>query len=151
MDYRSDTFYMNEAKEAAWSSRCKKRQLGCTLVFEDGSYVQGTNGAPFPLNACDPCPRMLKNSHSGEDLNLCIAVHAERQALLKAAKYGFATQGARLFSYMGAPCKDCMLELIEAGVTEIICSQNSYYDKPSQLIIKEWVNKGGIFKFLEKK
>ena len=144
-----DKKYMEFAKLASWDSRCVKRQLGCVLVFTDGSYVGGTNGAPRPLDACNPCPRMVKGSHSGQDLDLCMAVHAERQALLKAAKYGHTTEGSILYSYMGAPCKDCAIELIEAGVSEIICSQHSYYDELSKKIIAEWVSKGGKFRFLE--
>ena len=145
----SDEQYMKFAKEASLDSRCAKRQLGCILVFTDGSYVEGTNGAPKPLEACNPCPRMIKGSHSGQDLDLCKAVHAERQAILVAAKYGYATEGSRLFSYMGAPCKDCMVELIEAGVAEIICAKHSYYDELSKEIIEEWISEGGIFRFLE--
>lgn len=148
MKILTDKEYMRYAKEASCISRCVKRQLGCILVFEDGSYVEGANGAPKPLEACNPCPRMVKGSHSGQDLDLCKAVHAERQALLKAARYGYATEGAKLYSYMGAPCKDCMIELIEAGVSEIICSQNSYYDELSKEIVKEWVSKGGKFRFI---
>ncbi len=144
-----DKQYMEIAKGVSWKSRCKKRQLGCILVFTDGSYVEGTNGAPHPLKICDPCPRMAKNSHSGQDLDLCRAVHAERQALLIAAKYGHATEDARLFSYMGVPCKDCMLELLEADVSEIICAKETYYDELSKSIVKEWQTCGGILRFLK--
>lgn len=142
---------MQEAKNTALKSRCKKRQLGCVLVLDngDGSYIEGTNGAPLSLKSCDPCPRIVRNSISGADLDLCKAVHAERQTLLKAAKYGHKTEGAKLYSYMGVPCKDCMLELIEAGISEIICAKNTYYDELSKRIIEEWRNCGGILRFLD--
>lgn len=149
MEFKSDDKeYMEFAKEAAEESRCVKRQLGCVLVLTDGSYIVGTNGAPKPLKACNPCPRIGKNSISGQGKDLCRAVHAERQTLLKAAKYGYATDGAKLYSYMGIPCKDCMIELIEAGISEIICAKDSYYDELSKDIVKEWRVNGGILRFL---
>jgi len=40
-----------------------------------------------------------------------MAVHAKRQALLKAAKYGHATEGSRLFSYMAFPVKIASLNV----------------------------------------
>lgn len=147
--YLTDKEYMKYAKDASLKSRCKKRQLGCILVFTDGSYVEGTNGAPVPLKACDPCPRIDINCISGSNLDLCRAVHAERQTILIAARYGYATEGAKLFSYMGIPCKDCMVELIEAGVSEIICAKETYYDELSKHIVKEWQDCGGILRFLK--
>lgn len=147
MKLRTDNYYMDKAKNSALLSRCKKIQRGCILLLQDGTYIKGTNGAPFPLKSCDPCPRI--NSKSGQDYNICRAVHAERQTLLKSAKWGLRTEGAKLYSYMGVPCKDCCVELIQAGVSEIICSQEIYYDELSKEIVKEWVSMGGILRFVK--
>lgn len=147
MKTMSDYEYMAEAKAVATESRCRKKQLGCVLKFTDGSYVQGTNGVPEPLEQCTPCLRL--ESHGGTDLHLCRAVHAERQVLLKAAKRGFATECAVLYSYMGVPCKDCLLELCAAGISEIVCIRETYYDELSKSILKEWIKNGGIFRVIE--
>jgi deoxycytidylate deaminase len=77
-----------------------------------------------------------------------MAVHAERQALLNAARYGLCTERAILYSDMGVPCKDCMLEIISAGVAEIVCKEETYYDASSEHILNEWVSKGGKFRVL---
>ncbi len=140
----NDIEYMKEAKAAALDSTCRKKQLGCVLKFTDGSYIQGTNGAPKPLQPCTPCPRLC--DHGGNNLHKCRAVHAERQAILKAANRGFATDNAVLYSYMGVPCKDCLLELIEAGISEIVCIRETYYDILSEFILKEWIETGGMFR-----
>lgn len=142
----SDYEYMAEAKAAATESRCRKKQLGCVLKFTDGSYIQGTNGVPEPLQLCTPCPRL--DSHGGTDLHLCRAVHAERQVLLKAAKCGFATEDSVLYSYMGVPCTQCILELIEAGISEIVCFRETYYDELSKEVLQEWIGQGGIFRVM---
>lgn len=141
-----DLEYMHEARRAARDSTCRKKQLGCVLKFTDGSYVKGTNGPPKPLRPCSPCLRL--GNHGAISRWNCRAVHAERQVLLKAAKSGFATDGAILYSYMGVPCKDCLLEIIEAGISEIVCIQETYYDDLSKDILKEWIGAGGKFRLL---
>ncbi len=148
---KTDKFYMVAAKNAALASRCHKRQVGCVLAFTDGSYINGTNGPPKPLSKCEPCPRMVRNSISGIDLDLCKAIYAERQVLLIAAKMGYVTDGAILYSYMGVPCKDCLIELCEAGIKEIVCLEYTFYDKKSKEILNEWIKKGLKFRIFEEK
>lgn len=128
-------------------STCIKHPLGCVLVLADGQMLAGTNGPPEPLTACDPCPRW--NRRSGEDLYLCPAVHAERAPLLIAAKYGMETKDSVLFSDMGIPCKDCLVELIAAGVSEIVTTRDTYYDELSREMLAEWLSKGGKHRVLE--
>ncbi len=144
-----DKEYMYLARLAIDESTCSKKQLGCTLVFTRGrkGHITGFNGPPHPLERCAPCPRL--ESHEGTDLEKCRAVHAERQVLLLAAKFGFRTEGAVLYSYMEVPCKDCMLELIQAGVAEIVCLRETYHDDLSKDILREWVAKGGKFRIYD--
>jgi deoxycytidylate deaminase len=146
LQHPSDGDYMELARQASMDSTCKKKQLGCTLVFTRGrkGYVTGSNGPPSPLKKCDPCPRL--DSHGGTDLGKCRAVHAERAVLLLAGKYGFRTDGAILYSYMGVPCKDCLLEICAAGVSEIVCIKEIYYDALSRDILREWAAEGGKFR-----
>jgi deoxycytidylate deaminase len=92
----------------------------------------------------DGCPRM--DSHNGTDTQKCRAVHAERQVILKAAHLGLPTCGSTLYSYMGVPCKDCLLELWEAGVGEIVVIKETYYDDLSRDILKEWIDSGRKFR-----
>jgi dCMP deaminase len=143
-----DLRYMVMAAEASAKSTCAKKQLGCVLVLKNNDIVlSGANGPPKGLKKCDPCPRM--ESHNGTDLHKCRAVHAERQPLLKAAHHGLSTCGSTLYSYMGVPCKDCMLELWEAGVAEIVVIKETYYDELSRTILKEWIDRGGKFRAVE--
>jgi deoxycytidylate deaminase len=109
--------------------------------------VRGANGPPFPLRVCNPCPR--EDSHKGEDYHLCRSVHAERQAILLAARRGQCTEGSTLYLYMGVPCKDCMVELVQAGVSEIVILKETYHDELSKSILQEWVRKGGVFRVFE--
>jgi dCMP deaminase len=130
------------ARSAAPMARCQSRQLGCVLQCGK-DLVFGWNGPPKEIEACDPCPR--PNS-SGRFLHLCRAVHAERRTLLKAAKMGISTHGSTLYCDFGPPCKDCLIELIEAGVEEIVCIHEKYYDDLSEILMEEWISKGGKFR-----
>ncbi len=137
-----DKYYMEKASEAKKEATCIKRQLGCILVLHNSRiYITGWNGPPNGIKTCSPCPRKV----SGQDLHLCRAVHAERRCLLKASRYGNSTLGSTLYSYMGIPCKDCLLELIEAGVSRIVVENDVLYDELSEVILKEWISIGGKF------
>lgn len=144
-----DRDYMHLAKLARDESTCSRKQLGCALVFTRGrkGHLTGFNGPPHPLEKCNPCLRL--ESRHGEDLEKCRAVHAERQVLLLAAKFGFRTEGAILYSFMGVPCKDCMLELIQAGIAEIVCLTETYRDELSRDILRECLSKGGKFRIYD--
>lgn len=145
---RIDLKYMVIAGEAASSSTCAKKQLGCVLVLKNtNNIITGANGPPAGLKKCDPCPRL--DSHNGTDTQKCRAVHAERQVILKAARIGLSTYGSTLYSYMGVPCKDCLLELWQAGIAEIVVMKETYYDELSRDILKEWIDNGGKFRVVE--
>lgn len=133
---------MEMAKVVSNSSSCLKKQLGCVLYLQDNTVIIGTNGPPAKIKKCKMC-----QSKEGK----CRAVHAERQVLLKAAKRGLITKDAILYSYMGVPCKDCLLELIEAGISKIVCIKHTYHDEFSKEILKEWINSGGQFEIYEVK
>ena len=49
-----------------------------------------------------------------------------------------------MYSYMGVPCKDCLLEISSAGVSEIVCIRETYYDALSRDILKELIDEGSI-------
>lgn len=141
-----DIQMMKFAREYSVLATCKKKKLGCVLDVSKGKWLSGWNGPPIELSRCNPCSTM--GMHNGEGMHLCKAVHAERRVLLDAARNGVSVYGSTLYSDMGVPCKDCMVELIEAGVKEIVCSRETYYDELSKDILKEWTEKGGIFRIV---
>ncbi|GIU69124.1 MAG: hypothetical protein KatS3mg002_0360 [Candidatus Woesearchaeota archaeon] len=148
------------AYATAKKSRCFSRQIGAVLTNSDTVVITtATNGPPFPLPECDKrlefgdnftreqrndlknfeknsCPRRILGFKSGEGLEYCLAVHAERNALLKAAKLGVSTKNGKLFLTCNIPCKDCLIEILEAGIKEIYVTEFSYYDKMSEFILR---------------
>jgi dCMP deaminase len=89
------------------------------------------------------CPRQLQGYKSGEGLHLCVAGHAERNAILQAARAGIPTKGATLVCHCGIPCKDCAIEIINAGIVEVVFVQkekyhgdHDYYDELSKYLFE---------------
>jgi len=78
------------------------------------------------------CPRHLLGYKSGDGLYLCIAGHAERNAIVNSAREGIRTKGCFLVLNTVLPCKDCMIEIINAGITKIICYAGPDYDPASR-------------------
>jgi len=85
----------------------------------------------------DKCPRKFFGYKSGQGLHLCQASHAERNALIQAARNGISTLNSSLYCYCTLPCKDCMIEIINAGVKKIVCLKGEDYDKYSRVIANE--------------
>ena len=68
------------------------------------------------------CPRYVPEMgfKSGQGLEWCVAGHAERNALINAARAGISTKGAKMYMDCGIPCTPCLVEIINAGIDEII-------------------------------
>ena len=85
------------------------------------------------------CPRYVKEMGfaSGQGLDWCVAGHAERNALINAARHGIKTKGCHLFMDCGTPCTPCLVEIINAGIDEIIITGMNLYDKSSLYVLQE--------------
>lgn len=145
-----DVAIMLKAKESSESATCLRKNLGAVLVskFQPGKkqyFAYGWNGPPTRIDSCGSCKRVAKN---WEGHSVCRAVHAERRALIHMAMASVTPVGATLYSFMGVPCKDCMLELIDAFISEIVVLEKSYYDDLSKELLKEWISNGGKFRVI---
>ena len=96
------------------------------------------------------CPRYVPEMgfKSGQGLEWCVAGHAERNALINAARAGIATKGLKMYMDCGMPCTPCMVEIINAGIEEIIVTKEEFYDQSSEYVLKESGLKWRIYKHL---
>jgi dCMP deaminase len=147
-----DLYALRIAKEVAQHSKCLSRSIGAVLVRDKSIMSTGFNGPPRGVPECwnrNPnyerkCPRQVQGYMSGEGLDLCIAGHAERNAIVNAARFGIETKGTSLVCYCGIPCKDCLIEVINAGIIEIVYKKGSstgvagddYYDRLSPYLVQ---------------
>jgi dCMP deaminase len=104
-----DSVYMNVAKEIASLSHCVRSKVGALLV-KDGNVISfGYNGTPSGMDNC--CER--------DNVTLPHVIHAEVNAVLKAAKTGTSVDGATLYLTL-SPCLDCSKLILQAGVKRVV-------------------------------
>ena len=124
-----DLHFLHKALFVASMSKDPRRKVGAILVDDDrGDVSSGFNG--FPRGIKDTPERL-----NDRDLKLKIVVHAEMNAVLWAARRGFSVKGTTLFlaaedstgyRWGGPPCTRCAVELIQAGIANIV----SLLEKP---------------------
>ena len=158
-----DKYFFNICTAIAANSSCLSRHIGAILVRDKTIISQGYNGPPRGIKHCndrylidsemrryleskgiDPtderlhtkCPRYVMGYKSGQGLQHCIAGHAERNALINAARHGIKTKGCQLFMDCGVPCTPCTIEIINAGIKEIIVSKMTFYDTSAKYLLE---------------
>ncbi|UBM59558.1 dCMP deaminase family protein [Marinilongibacter aquaticus] len=100
-----DDIFMDLAINLAKRSHCVKAQVGAVLTNETRIISIGYNGPPSGTHNCDAdfgadgCPRDSKGSCS-------LALHAEQNAILYAAKNGGRVEGATMYVTL-SPCISC--------------------------------------------
>ena len=118
-----DQYMMGIAEAVKARANCQGSRVGALLVLEGRIVSTGYNGVPSNMKNCDQggCERCANPEQypSGTGYDVCICVHAEQNALLAAARFGIAVEGAMLYSTM-RPCFNCSKELLQANVKGVV-------------------------------
>lgn len=125
-------YYLGIAEAVAKRSTCIRRQYGAIIVKNDEIIATGYNGSPRGTdNCCDVgyCWREEHNIPHGEQYEACLAVHAEQNAIISAARrdiigsvlylVGFEN-GKRLPVEQVKPCKICEKMIINSGIGLVV-------------------------------
>lgn len=157
-----DKYFLDICKVVGTNSKCLSRQIGSVMVKDKSIISSGYNGPARGIPSCserylidnplrealkdkgiDPdncdhkvCPRRTLGFKSGEGLEWCIAAHSERNCLINAARNGIHTRDTTLYMDCNIPCKECLTEIINAGVSEVVCTERTFYDIMSKFLIK---------------
>ncbi len=116
------------AEWAALRADCSRRKVGALIVRDNRVVAQGYNGALPGERGClaGGCPRALSNVAPGSQYDhgpgACIAIHAEVNAIIDAAKRGVATAGASMYVTC-EPCITCARLVKQAGIDSVIYPQ----------------------------
>jgi dCMP deaminase len=126
-----DEYYISIADTVSTRSTCLRRHYGAVIVKDDMIISTGYNGSPRKEeNCCDcgVCERESLGVPKGERYELCVAIHAEDNAVTAAGRE--RTQGATMYISgrnvadgslaSPAPCKMCRRKLINAGITRVV-------------------------------
>ncbi|MBN4081775.1 dCMP deaminase family protein [bacterium AH-315-C07] len=109
--------YMELAEILARKSHCVKANVGAVLVKDTRIVSVGYNGPPSKTHNCDEewpdegCPR---DNNGGCSL----ALHAEENAIIFAAKNGTGVEGSTLYMTL-SPCLPCSRLIYTAGIKKL--------------------------------
>ena len=133
-----DEYFMEMAALAAKRSTCLRRQVGAVIVRDKRAIATGYNGAPQGLLHCAErggCFREKMNVPSGERHELCMALHAEQNAIIQAAAFGLSIEGSVIY-ITHQPCVICAKMIINAGIRRILVREG-YPDQLASDILAE--------------
>jgi dCMP deaminase len=108
-----DRRFLRIAEEVRLWSKDPGTKVGCVLVSERRILSTGYNG--FPQTISDDLDRYIDREYK-----LSVTVHAEKNAILNAAKNGTKVEGSTLYVTF-PPCSQCAAAIIQAGVAQIVC------------------------------
>ncbi len=114
-------YLMSMAVDQAARCNCRKTPVGAVISRDDRVVSTGYNGTIAGFTDCirGGCPRCMDpNVVSGTELDRCICVHAEQNALLAAARFGIQVESAVCW-VTNEPCLDCTKQLIQADLAEV--------------------------------
>lgn len=118
-----DDIYMNLAVDLAARSHCVRAQVGAVLTKDTRIISIGYNGPPAGTHNCDEewpdtgCARDSKGSCS-------LALHAEENAILYAARNGSKLEGGTLYCTL-SPCIACARLILSSGI-KVVFYKDSY-------------------------
>ncbi|CAI2370223.1 unnamed protein product [Moneuplotes crassus] len=131
------TYFMRLAHIVSSRSNCIKKSVGAIIVNENQQIVAtGYNGTPFGFENCyeGGCSRCNDfNNKQGENLDLCVCIHAEENAILMASRV--QTDGCSLYVTLH-PCALCAKFIIQSGIKKIYYYED-YNSKISRSILSK--------------
>ena len=96
------------------------------------------NGAPSGIMHCEErggCIRQQLNVPSGQRHELCMALHAEQNAIIQAAVMGNSVEGGTIY-ITHQPCAICAKMILNAGIKRIVIKEG-YPDELAASILDE--------------
>ncbi|MDE0011612.1 MAG: dCMP deaminase family protein [Candidatus Poribacteria bacterium] len=144
-------YFLSIAEAISKRSSCGRRRIGAVIVNEKNIIIStGYNGTPSGMLNCvdGGCARLGKDKSIGTGVSLPedMCMHAEENAIIFAARYGQAVDGAMIYCTV-KPCHSCLKKIIQAGIRHIIYDGYNgewSYDQASHESYMKLVNESGI-------
>ena len=139
-----DEIYMKQATELAKRGAGfvnPNPLVGAVIVKDRRAIATGYNGAPKGIRHCEErggCLRQKMGIPSGQRHELCMALHAEQNAIIQAASMGHAIEGGTIY-ITHQPCGICAKMIVNAGIKRIVVREGY----PDELAV-EILNEAGL-------
>jgi dCMP deaminase len=136
-----DQYFLTIAKLTSERSNCIKRKVGCLVVKENRILSLGYNGTPRGTLNCfeGGCERCKNNSGSGTNLDLCLCLHAEENALFFVSKSDL--QNSTMYVTL-LPCISCTKKIIQCGIKRVVYI--SKYESVTTEMSCDYMTQNGI-------
>ncbi len=119
-----DAYMLDIVDVVATRSTCPRRMVGCVITNNDKHIkATGYNGVPKGWDHCTDSPCGGQDATSGEGLDLCMATHAEQNALLQCAD----VMDIGTIYISTSPCMTCAKLIANTGCMKIVF--RSIYDQ----------------------
>ena len=159
-----DTYFLKLCNLASLRSNCMKRRVGAVLVAQNRILSTGYNGTPSGLRNCNHggcarCNNTLStlsptttmsngtpdagsvaaqragSSACGQNLDECLCLHAEENALLEAGRAKVGT-GATMYCNT-CPCLRCAVKIIQTGIKHVVYQLEYSMDQRTKAIFAD--------------
>lgn len=141
-----DSYFLRLCNLASLRSNCMKRRVGAVLVSSNRILSTGYNGTPSGLKNCNQggcsrCNNTLTSSGCGQNLEECLCLHAEENALLEAGRSKISGgpgvgEGAVMYCNT-CPCLRCAVKIIQTGIRKVVYQLEYSMDERTKAIFKE--------------
>lgn len=140
-DYRPNfqVYYMHIAYIARKRSNCMKRAVGALVVDDSNRILSiGYNGTPEGIENCfsGGCKRCNENPPQGQNLDMCVCVHAEENAINEVGRKG--AYGHTLYTTL-FPCTTCAKKIVQSVMIRITLSKLKRYITARTMLIHRTV------------
>jgi dCMP deaminase len=106
-------YFKNIAEVVKTKSKDINTQIGAVIVGKDNEIVS-TGYNSFPRGIDD---EVIERQERPEKYYWM--EHAERNAIINAARIGVSTKGTTMYLTCGMPCCDCTRAIINAGISKV--------------------------------
>jgi dCMP deaminase len=130
---KMDVLYMDIAYRIAQMSHAERKKVGAIIVKDGNIIAFGWNGTPHGFD--NTCENVLQD---GSLVTKDELIHAEQNALAKAAKGVIPVDGATLYVTL-SPCWYCSGSIIQSGIKRVVYHEE--YRKPESI---HFLNKANI-------
>src|SRR5574344_2992676 len=134
-----DEYFMELANTASKRATCDRGRSGCVIVKDKQVLVTGYVGSPAGLPHCDEVGHLFRQSIDADgtiSTHCGRTVHAEQNAICRAARRGIALDGATLYCRM-TPCRVCAMLIINCGIKRVVCEKKYHAGEESEEMFKQ--------------
>ena len=120
-----DEYFMKLSWLVAERSTCLRHHVGAVIVRDKRILSTGYNGAAANVKDCLELGGCLKNQlniPSGQRHEVCIAVHAEQNAIIQGGFTGTSIKDSTLYC-THSPCVLCARMIVNAGIKKVVMGE----------------------------